>query len=1169
MHRAIQGRRWWVAGSLALLPIVAPSQSPFALDTKPVMKNTVVVGGQATMELIRLDGKSITAPLRYPGVVRASEIVDLDGKVLTRDQDYAVDYAGGILYFMRPVRSGQIVRVSYRHRPEGAATNGATPQNFAGMNGPSTMQFNILPKSGLIVGLGMAERMADGTVVSSNVYGLQSNYQFTGGAIRGLFVVGERKKVQRQSMYEPDSKASNSPADEGRSQALLQSISANALGGQIQLDYQDVREKFAGFQAFRDAGYQESVINQLKKERGLKRASFAVSQVGSKGFNFSHSYRTVEDKDGQIESRSFGLNVGPMTLKWAGDRVGSGFQRFADLAEADREMLAREKGMSRETLMGSLEYRGTKGTFEAKKIEAEDGSGIYRRSLSLATPRLTLSFSDQQVEKEFTRFGALREPDAGQLAKEAGVSRQNLSFQAEPTNRSKVHYANSVLRTQAGDFQAVDYGLQLGAFGIEYLGRRADSGLAKLGVMPDQEIATHIQAIKRMYEPQDFNTKPEEKVGFLQSPGLERSLLRFQATPTKGWALSCDDLRIGAEKGGARVATYRLSSPTTQFSFRSQRVDEDFDRLGGLMEFERARLGTIAGLDRTDLTLSTQVNAKTRLAMSQMKASAPEGEATRATLGLVTPGLELSYARRHVEAGFLSIGQIADPERDVLKGMIGFDQVDLLAKWRILRNLNLDLKWFDARKDNDEEQRVWRETTLSWQPDRFTSITLFRQRQRFDSPLDLLNAMDRDRMSFARDFGALGRLRYVKETVDFDGTDAQVRPDTETTIWGYETKLSQHADFKAERQETKFSNGETEKVDTNSITAKLQKNVGVSVSDTKINRDGDKPDETKRNYGLWWDLGHGLRINYGHVRSLIENKDGEGTSEITVTPGSVGDVKVESANYRTQTWDNQRHLATGNVRVGTVRPIRLGPFQNFEFMYAVDTVRDRFAWQRENRALAFGFQFLGAAIKYEQKSQIHPSGFRGLDRALSVSTDQSESKPLRASVYMKKRSQPWADDFFIRNYSIAWRVTPGLEVRHQLVTNPEEFKGDAMLGSNPKGDRSAKWVLDFTRMRGAHCALSWEELKNDVNHNLSRTMGLNVTLNPHNPSPLQLFYGMEMRDVNGERRAEHRYWLRYDQRPGPNQSLSLFIGNLNWQYSRPQDQRIHNWTIRFDYQLKF
>jgi len=1169
MRRPSQGKCWWIAGSLALLPVGTPCQSPFALDTKPVLKNTVVVGGQATMELIRLDGKGITAPLRYAGVVRGSEIVDLDGRVLTRDRDYAVDYAGGILYFMRPVRSGQIVRVSYRHRQEEAAGQALNQQNFGGMSGPATMQLNIAPKSGLIVGLGMAERMADGTVVSSNIYGFRSNFQFTGGAVKGLFVVGERKKVQRQSMYEPDAKPTEAPTDEGRSQALLQSLSANVLGGQIQLDYQDVREKFAGFQAFRDAGYEESAINQLKKERGLKRAGFAISEVGSKSFNFSHSYRTVEDAEGQIESRSFGVNAGPLTLKWRGDRVGSGFQRFGDLAEGDREHLAKEKGMSRETLTGGFEFRGGKGAFESKKIEAEDGSGIYRRSMSLATPRLSLSFSDQRVEKEFTRFGSLREADAGQLAKEAGVSRQNLSLQAQPTHRSKLHYANSVLRTDTGDFQGLDYGLQLGTVGFEYIARRADTGLSKLGVMSDQEIGAHIQAIKRMYEPQDFATKPEEKSAFLQSPGLERSLWRLHAAPSKGWSLSYDDLRIGAEKGGARVATYRLATPTTQFSYRSQRVEETFDRLTGLMEFERARMGTVPGLDRTDLAFSTQINGKTKLAVGQMRTSAPEGEATRASLDLTAPGLELSYGRRYVESSFHSIGQIADPERDVLKRMIGFDQVDLMAKWRILRNLSLDLKWSDARKDDGEEQRVWRETALSWQPDRFTTVTFFRHRQRFDSPLDLLSAVDRDRMTFTRDFGALGRLRYVQETVDFDGEDANSRPDAETRIWGYETKLTKHADFRAERLETKFSNGETEKVDTNSISAKLQQNVGVSVTDTKINRDGDKPDETKRNYGVWWDLGHGLRINYGHVRSLIEDKDGEGTTEVTVTPGTVGDVKVESANYRTQTWDNQRHLATGNVRLGTARPIRLGPFDNCEFMYAVDTVRDRFAWQRENRSFALGFRVLGVTLKYEQRSQIHPSGFRGLDRAFSLSTDQSESRPLRASIYMKKRSQPWADDYFIRNYSIAWRVMPGLEVRHQLITNPEEFKSDLLLGSNPKGDRSAKWVLDFTRLQGAHCAISWEELKNDVNRNLSRTMGLNLTLNPNNPSPVQLFYGMELRDINGERRAEHRYWLRYDQRPGPNQSLSLFIGNLNWQYSRPQDQRIHNWTIRFDYQLKF
>jgi hypothetical protein len=117
--------------------------------------------------------------------------------------------------------------------------------------------------------------------------------------------------------------------------------------------------------------------------------------------------------------------------------------------------------------------------------------------------------------------------------------------------------------------------------------------------------------------------------------------------------------------------------------------------------------------------------------------------------------------------------------------------------------------------------------------------------------------------------------------------------------------------------------------------------------------------------------------------------------------------------------------------------------------------------------------------------------------------------------------------------------------------------------------RSRKWRLDFDQKGSTQAGLSFEEVANDQAKTMSRIGGINLKLFAKNPSPLMLFYGVEQNDRDNKRRTMHRYSLRYDQRPGPNQLLSLFLGNVSWQHSRDSRDRLQNWSMRLEYQLRF
>ncbi len=1151
----------WIA--ISLIPMGARSQTPFSMDAEKAKAATSAIGGRTAIDLVRIEGSGFGIPLKNGGIITASEQIDLDGRTLKRGEDYSFDYASGTIYLMRTPRPGQALRASYRFDPE--KSKGLAGSAF--VNGINGFTFNLLPGASLMLGLGMTERLADGTVTTSNLYGLHNSFSFGHGGLNGLFVVGERKQVQAQSLYDfEDSKAL---MDTGKSQAMLQKLGTKALGGEIEADYQDIRQNFNGFQAFQNAGYEKGFVDQLQKEKGLKRVGLGFKDIGGAGLKLSQSYRQVSDDTGSIEWRSLGIKTGGLQLNWTGQKVDPLFNRFKDIAEADRDQLSKERGLDRQTIQGALSLKGGKGSFDSLKVEDQDGKGIYRRSIGLDLNQFKFGFSDQIVDAGFSRFGNLREADAGQLAREAGLRRQSFNLAASPGKANSILFGSSVLRTDTGDYKAQDLHLQSNKWTLEQHLRGADKGLTALGSLADPEIVDHMKAIGKLYDAGEIPIKPEEKNAFLQSAGLERSGLRLAGPIGKSLNATFETLHLSGEKDSGQIIGYRLASPKFNLAYKRQDFGAELTELSKLMEFERLRIGSLPGLARTDFDLSAILSRDKKLSYSQMHAGIPEGAASRQTFAYQDKGFDLTYARRSVDAGFNSVGQLVDPEKELLNVIKGFDQTEFKLGWQVFKGFRLDSQISDARNDTLHENRSYRNALVGWKFDKFTQIDWMHLDQRDDDPTHLLLANKIDRFGISRNFGKYGALAYSQEEKAFDGMNSN-QPNSKKETLSYETKINAKTAVKTEQTRTEYSNGDKEDISANTVSTELGKRTGVSVTDVSIDRTGsEKPDEKKRNYGFWWDFGNGLRLDYGYARSLIEEQHGEMQSSVSLSPGQVGDVKIDSASYQTHRWDDSRNQAIGNLQLGTKKPLQIGFLRDLSFRFAADTSRDRDAWLKENRNFALGTRVGSNSFKYEYLSQMAPNGCRAIDRAFAMSTDQNPNRFLNASISYKLRTLPDNDQVMIRDYTITLRPSKGIELTHKLITNPEIARGDVILGSLPQASRSNKWELGFNHGVSTKAKLSWEELINDQAHSLSRVAGVNVTLFANNPSPLTLFYGLEQTDVGYESRSIHRYSLRFDQRPGPNQLLSIFAGNVSYQGTRSDDVRLQNWTVRMEYQIKF
>ncbi|MFX8871931.1 hypothetical protein ABTM94_19680, partial [Acinetobacter baumannii] len=82
------------------------------------------------------------------------------------------------------------------------------------------------------------------------------------------------------------------------------------------------------------------------------------------------------------------VKFGGISLNWNQQKVDPGFTRFGDIREADRDQLAREKGLTRE----SMQVAGAGIKLDSDKVQGLDGNGVYRREGSFGFGQTKFSF---------------------------------------------------------------------------------------------------------------------------------------------------------------------------------------------------------------------------------------------------------------------------------------------------------------------------------------------------------------------------------------------------------------------------------------------------------------------------------------------------------------------------------------------------------------------------------------------------------------------------------------------------------------------------------------------------------------------------------------------------------------------------------------------------------
>nr|HWA84546.1 hypothetical protein [Fimbriimonadaceae bacterium] len=651
--------------------MAATAQFTFNASSDPSSAPRNNVGGTAAFDLIRLDGLGPGVPLRKGNVIPGSERVQLNSVVLKSGADYGMDYVSGVVYVERVIRPGDSLTVFYRYDDKAAQP----PPTH--VNGITAMRLDLVPgQFAMIAGMGMAERNPDGSLSSSNLFGFNSNFAVGGSKLNGLFLFSQKKQIQSQGLMGAPSGQTTQPTT-GNSDLILQDFSTNIGKGNFSASYQDISKNFTDFGSALAAGYDAKVVDQLAKEKGLKRYNFSFNNVALGSMNVNQSFKSIKDGANELDWRSFGVKQGGLSLNFSSQYVSKGFTRFNDLSEADRAQLAREAGMSRQSISGEFAQKFGKLTFTDNSIDDGAGSSIDRKELILDSSKFKFNMGDQTVGQNFSRIGSILPAEQAMYGAQVGVHRQWMALDASLQKDVPAHFALTNLSTATGKFQSMDASISTKTYSLEHSERAAGPGFTAFGALaPD--VGNQVKAIANMYQKDPIAIRPQDNQIFLSTPGIDRDFTRLTLTPKSGFNIMAQHLTIKTPTSTSGVDSASLSTKHFAFNYRKTDLGIGLDP-NSLLLFERDRLGMLPGLHQTDMSLTADLGKGKNLAITSTNASLGPDDMSRGTLAYKDNKIDVQMGMRNVSPGAAFVNQLVnpDPEKNLLTSLVGYRERDV------------------------------------------------------------------------------------------------------------------------------------------------------------------------------------------------------------------------------------------------------------------------------------------------------------------------------------------------------------------------------------------------------------------------------------------------------------------------------------------------------------
>lgn len=1086
--------------------------------------------GHSSVDLLRVRAGALGIPLKHSNVLAGTLDLTLGARHLRQGTDYTADLEAGLVYLLVKASEGDVLSATYRYTGDGktASSGGGLKMNFGSGS-------NLLK-----LGLGVAERDANGSVYTSNVFGLGNQFKL-GSNVR-------MKSLLFHSQRSNESDFTSNQTLGG--QFLSQGISANLGGGEIGLNYQSVGRNFTGFGQLKSEDLDGRDLSTLRRQIGFTTTQFAAKNIQLFGLKFSGDKKNIADGSSRLQWDSLNVEKGGLKLGYSTRKSSQSFGRYGDLFEQDRDQLQRESGLT-----------FSKFTFGTSNLQGEQyrvGNGdqaINRSSVQLKFGGSLFEAKTQKVDAGFGRFSSLRDAESGQWAREAGLERNSLSF----SNGNKFSVSRLNLSDVGGKSNHSDIHLQNKGLSFDQFVLNSDSGFRSLGNLTAEETDLLSSRYASIIGPAG-SYNPGMRGQFAGASGLDRKWSRLAFSGSR-FGVETTFGQVSQGESAVTASSWAVTGSNFSAKWGSQSSDVGFNRFNNLMEFERQKLGTLAGVNTHNISASFTPTGKS-FNFSSLDASAGSEKAMRHALSFSTGALKLSTNRRAVSAGFSGAGQLVDPEAGMLAQLVGRNQSDTSVSFAPNNKFAFSSNFQSNQAASGTQGQTSSDLRLLWALNPKLGLDL--QSRRFVNQFDANRADEINSDRFGLNFTGtkLGTFSFGGEVTSQGGQGSTLSSYRRFNGgWGLNFGKTS---FSASGDAFYYNDGNFEKAFVGTLSHQLSNRMGLSVTHNFTDKVEDQSDRTHRDLGFWYDFGGGVKLNFGSSRDLAGGAAGSYRQDWGLTGGNIGALAIGPSRYQEARQDGLNTGATSGWSLSSNRKLRIGPISNLNFFVRGDAQTQSKSLQAENRGYGFSGNLGKLLLSSDYRSQIEVSNQqRWISRGFQAAY---ETQALTAKFDYRLRTGSNGYSALTRNYQISARLGNGFSLSNQMVTLPEQANGGILLGSQIQDFRNNEWKLNWS---GPKFEISGTYLERFQNKWLTRTSGLTFNLEKMAHAPLSFFYGMEQGSTGSTRMGGQRFSFAWTPKPSYKQAFNISVSNFSRVGVVPNPGNPLGLNLNLEYSLRF
>ncbi len=420
-------------------------------------------------------------------------------------------------------------------------------------------------------------------------------------------------------------------------------------------------------------------------------------------------------KSDHLILQNLNLNAGAASFHANFQDVGSNFAGYNMLQSGSTQQsqlaaLEKEKGIQRLGFGGGLKMTGGGAmSFDWNTIHDQTGQ-ILQQSVGYTGKAFHVNMSNQMVGNTFNTFGNLSNANAGQLALEKGVSRNNISLGFGSEKSSYLNFNSSTMGDASGALaqQNVQYGSK--GFKVSYFESQAGTSFNRFTSMTDAEKSDLALAIHQQFDPNAAanSVTPLDKVQLAGDSGLSRSLMSVQTALGKKGAMTLNFANIGDSTGGVMRNSMDINLANLTLNYMDQNISQGFNRLASLDNFEKAQLGNEAGMHTTNLGMKLALNKTSSLNFTNLSVGDSQSGLTRQSLDYGAKNFQIGLKMANTDANFtraMDLGGMTPADIQDVAAERGLHRLDLNTQWTIGKGSSLTFDRLSLQGDNNGLQR--------------------------------------------------------------------------------------------------------------------------------------------------------------------------------------------------------------------------------------------------------------------------------------------------------------------------------------------------------------------------------------------------------------------------------------------------------------------------------